>query len=176
MTQCLPAAWFAGQHTKVGKLWAWTTGAVHWGCITAHLHEQQSSIGVFALTQGCCQPGLQSSTEQRGSYFALNSGAVHWCCITSHLHEEQTSIGVFASTQCCCLPGLQSSTEQGESHFAWTSAAVHLCSITAHLHEEQISVDVLAVTQSLLSAWFAGQHAKVGKLWAWVRVEGIGVK
>jgi hypothetical protein len=77
--------------------------------------EKQMSIGVFAVTQGCCEPVLQSSSEQEGSCFALTSAAVHWCCITAHLWEEQMSIGVFAVTQGCCQPVSQSSTEPLEA-------------------------------------------------------------
>ncbi len=78
---------------------ALTSAAVHWSCITAHLYEGEISIGVIAVAQACCEPGLQSSTEQQRSYFALTSAAVHWSCITAHLYEEQTSIGVIAVAQ-----------------------------------------------------------------------------
>ena len=46
----------------------------------------------------CCEPVLQSITEQWGLHHALTSAAVHWCCITAHLYEEQISIGVNAVT------------------------------------------------------------------------------
>ncbi len=45
-------------------LFAKTTAAVHWICIIADLDEQEILIGVTALSQGCCQPVLQSSLEQ----------------------------------------------------------------------------------------------------------------
>ncbi len=45
-------------------LFAKTTAAVHWICIIADLDEQEFLIGVTALSQGCCQPVLQSSLEQ----------------------------------------------------------------------------------------------------------------
>jgi len=64
------------------------------------MYEEQISQGVIAMTQSCCEPVLQSSNEQWGSYSALTSAAVHWCCITVHLYEKQVSIGVFALTQC----------------------------------------------------------------------------
>jgi len=43
--------------------------AVHFGWVTAHLYEEQISIGVFALTQPCCEPVLHSSTEQWALHF-----------------------------------------------------------------------------------------------------------
>ena len=55
---------------------------LHWCFITVQLYEEQLSLGVFAVTQGCCQPDSHSSTEQWGAYFALTSAAVHSCCIT----------------------------------------------------------------------------------------------
>ncbi len=100
------------------------------------------------MAQACCEPVLQSSTEQQGSYFALSSAAVHWSCITAHLYEGQISIGVIEVAQGCCEPVLQSSTGQQGSYFALTSAAVHWCWVTAHLYEQQISIDVIAVTQA----------------------------
>jgi len=56
------------------------------------------------VAQGCCEPVLQGSTEQQGSYFALTSAAMPWCCITAHLYEEQISIGAIAVAQGCCEP------------------------------------------------------------------------
>ena len=85
---------------------------------------EQISIGVFAVAQSCCEPVLQSSTEQQGSWFALTSAAVLWCCITEHLCEEETCRGLTAVAQACCEPVLQSSIEQQGSYFALTSAAV----------------------------------------------------
>ena len=38
--------------------------ARHWCWTTAHLCQEQISIGVFAATQACCQPVLHSSSEQ----------------------------------------------------------------------------------------------------------------
>ena len=52
---------------------------------------------VFAAAQACCEPVLQSSTEQQGScfaYSALTSAAVLLCCINAHLYEEQIPIGL----------------------------------------------------------------------------------
>jgi len=63
-------------------------------------------MGVIAVAQDCCQAGLQSNTEQWGSYFASTSAAVLWCYITAHLNEEQFSIGVIAIAQACCEPVL----------------------------------------------------------------------
>ena len=36
-----------------GRHFALTSAAVHWSCITAHLYEEQISIGVSALAQAC---------------------------------------------------------------------------------------------------------------------------
>ena len=112
-----------------------TSAAVHWCWVTAHLYEEQIFIGVFAVTQGCCQPVLHSSTDQWALHFATSSAAVHWWWVTAHLCEEQISIGVFAVTQGCCQPVLHSNTDQWALHFAKTSAAVHWCWVTAHLYE-----------------------------------------
>ncbi len=78
----------------MGKLSALASAAVLWCCITAHLYEEQISIGVTPVAQACCEPVLQSSTEQWGSFSALDSAAVLWCCITAPLYEEQISTGV----------------------------------------------------------------------------------
>ena len=43
---------------------------MHWCWLTAHLYEKQISVGVTAVAQACCDPVLQSSTEQQGSYLA----------------------------------------------------------------------------------------------------------
>jgi len=88
----------------VGSYFALTSAAVHWGCITVQLYEEQNSLGVFAVVQACCKPASQSSTEQWGASFALTSAAVHWCCITVQLYEEHISIGVFAVAQACSEP------------------------------------------------------------------------
>ena len=76
------------------------SGALHWCWITAHLYEEQISIGVIALTQACCESVLQSSTEEWVMHFALNRAAVHWCWLTVNLYEEQISIGVTSMTHC----------------------------------------------------------------------------
>jgi len=86
--------------------------AVHGCCVTAHLYEEQISIGVIAVTQTSCEPVLQSSTAQRGMQFALLSAAVHFFCVMALLYEEQISISVTALSQTRCEPELQSSTEQ----------------------------------------------------------------
>ena len=113
------------------------------------------------MTQTCCEPVLQSSTEECRKQFALTSAAVHGSWFTAHLYEEHNSIGVTAETQSCSGPVLQSSTEQCGMHLALTSAAVHWYWFTAHLYEEQISIGVLALTQpccnlictAALSSW-----------------------
>ena len=87
------------------------SAAVHCCWLTAHLYEEQISIGVIAVTQTCCEPVLQSSTEQRGMHFAQISAAVHSSWLTAHLYEGQVFTGVIAKTQACCELVLQSSTE-----------------------------------------------------------------
>ena len=87
------------------------SAAVHCCWLTAHLYEEQISIGVIEVTQTCCEPVLHSSTEQWGMHFAQTSAAVHLSWLTAHLYEEQISIGVIAKTQACCELVLQSSTE-----------------------------------------------------------------
>ncbi len=54
------------------------SAAVHWCQVNAHLYEEQIVIGVIAVTQDCCQPVLNCSTEQWEMRFALDSIAVHW--------------------------------------------------------------------------------------------------
>ena len=95
-----------------GSYFALTSAAVHWCCITAHLYEEQMSIGAIAVAQGCGEPVSQSSTEQQGSCFAITIAATHWCCITPHLYEEQMPIGAIAVELSCCEPVLQSFTSQ----------------------------------------------------------------
>ena len=87
------------------------SAAVHCCWLTAHLYEEQISIGVIAVTQTCCEPVLQSSTEQWGMHFAQISAAVHSSWLTAHLYEGQVFTGVIAKTQACCELVLQSSTE-----------------------------------------------------------------
>jgi len=94
-------------------------------------------MGVHVVAQTCCEPVLQSNTEQCQSYSVLTSAAVHWSCINAHLNEEQISIGVVAVSQGCCEASLQSDTEQWESYGVLTSSAVHWSCINAHLDEEQ---------------------------------------
>ncbi len=44
-----------------------TSAAVHECCITAHLYEEEMINGVIEVAQACCEPVLQSRTEQQGS-------------------------------------------------------------------------------------------------------------
>ena len=37
------------------------------------MYEEQTFIGVIAVTQVCCEPALQSSTEQRGLHFLVKA-------------------------------------------------------------------------------------------------------
>jgi len=77
----------------------------------------------IAVAQGCCEPVLQSSTEQQGSCFALTSVAMNWFCITLHLYEQQIFIGVVAAAQSCCEPVSQSNAELLGSYFARNNAS-----------------------------------------------------
>ena len=77
VTQCLLPACFA-----------------HWCWVPAHLYERQIFLGVTAVIQACCEPVLQSYTEQWGIYFAQGSAALHFCWLTAHLYKDQISIGV----------------------------------------------------------------------------------
>ena len=103
--------------------------ALHCCWVTAHLYQQPISLGVFAVAQACCQPGLHSSTEQGA--IAKSSLALHCCWATAHLYQQQMSIGVFAVPQACCQPGLHSSTEHWELPKAvWHCTAIeslHTC-------------------------------------------------
>ena len=78
---------------------ALTSTAVHLSWVTAHLYEEQISIGVIAVTKACCGLVFQRSTEQWELHFAQTSAAVHFSWVTAHLYEEQTSIGVIAVTK-----------------------------------------------------------------------------
>ncbi len=73
--------------------------AVHFCWLTAHLYEEQTSIGVIAGRQACCEPVLPSTSQQWGMQFAQTSAAVHLSWLTAHLYEEQFSIGVYVVTQ-----------------------------------------------------------------------------
>jgi len=113
---------------------AQTSVALHLSCLTAHPYEEQISIVAIAVTHACCEPVLQSTTEQWGMHSAAQtSAALHLSWFTAHLYAEQISIGVIAATQSCCEPVLQSCTEKRGSYSAWTSAAVLWCCITAQL-------------------------------------------
>ena len=88
-------------------------------------------INAIAVTQGCCDPVLQSSSKQRGVHFAQGKAAVHWCWVTAQLYEQQTFIDAIAVTQDYCEPVLQSSTERGECNFP---EPVLQCSGVGSLH------------------------------------------
>ncbi len=83
--------------------------------VGAHLYEQHTCTGAFAMTQACCQPVLHSSTERLGEHFANTRIAVHWLWGSAHLYKQQTFTG--AMTQACCQPVLRSSTERLGVHF-----------------------------------------------------------
>ena len=127
---------------------------MHWCWGTAHLYDQQIFIGAIAVTQGCCQAVLQSSTEQWEEHFAQGSAAVHWCWNTAHLYDQQIFMGAIAVTQGCCQAVLQSSTEERGVHFAQGSAAVHWWWVTA----QQIFIRCNCSDTRLLSGCIAEQH------------------
>ncbi len=102
----------------MGNAFCQTSVALHLSWLTAHLYEEQFSIGAIAVTQACCEPVLQSTTEQWGMHLAQTSVALHLSWLTAHLYEEQISIGAVAVTQVCCEPVFQSTTEQWGMHFA----------------------------------------------------------
>ena len=58
---------------------AQTSVAVHFCWFAAHLYEEQNFLGVIAVTPACCEPVLQSTTEQWGMHFAQTSAAVYFC-------------------------------------------------------------------------------------------------
>ena len=131
--------------------------ALHCCWVTAHLYQQQISIGVFAVAQACCQPLLHSSTEQGA--IAKSSLALHCCWVTAHLYQQQISLGVFAVAQACCQPGLPAALSRAQ---AWqlpteqcgTALLLGHCTpvLTANLHR------CICSGPSLLSASFAQPH------------------
>jgi hypothetical protein len=145
---------------------------VHWCLVTAHLYGEQMSIGVFAVTQACQEPGLQSITQQWGLFFAKPNNAVHWCCFNAHLYGEQMSKGVFAVTHGCCQPGLQNSTQQWDafsSNQCCSALVLGDCTLVwrANVHGS------ICTDTRLLSVWFAEQHSAVGS--AFCQFQCIGV-
>ncbi len=74
------------------------SAAVQCCWVTACLYEEQIFIGAIAVTQGYCEPDLQTSTEQWGVHFALISIEVPCCWVTASLYEGQISTGVIAVT------------------------------------------------------------------------------
>jgi len=67
------------------------SAAVHLSWVSAGLYEEQIFIGVIAVTQACCKPVLQSSTEQGDEHFALPSAAVHLSWVTADLYKKSKS-------------------------------------------------------------------------------------
>jgi len=105
--------------------YAQTSVALDLSWLTAHLYEEQFSIGAIAVAQACCAPVLQSTTEQWGCI--LTRPVLH-CISVASLHTcMKSSIGAVAVTQACCEPVLQSTTEQWGMHLALSSAALHWC-------------------------------------------------
>ncbi len=91
---------------------------MHLSWLTSHLYEEQISIGAIAVTQACCEPFLQNTTEQWGMHFAQPSAGLDLSWLIAHLYEKQFSIEAVARIQACCEPVLQSTTEQWGMHFA----------------------------------------------------------
>ena len=54
--------------------------------MTAHLYEQQISTGVIPVVLACCQPVLQSSSEQWGSFSALTVLQCFGAASLVHVH------------------------------------------------------------------------------------------
>ena len=71
---------------------------MHFCWATAHLCDEKTFQGVFAVAQACCQPVMHSSSEQGPTAFgrkqsgtallSLNTAAVHWCMVAGHLHAR----------------------------------------------------------------------------------------
>jgi len=78
---------------------ALTRAAVHFSWVTAHLYEEQISIGVIAVTKSCCELNSRAALNSWGMHFALTRAAAHSSRVTAHLYEEQISIGVIAVTK-----------------------------------------------------------------------------
>ena len=98
--------------------------------VTAHLYQQQTSIGVFAVAQACCQLVLHSSTEQ--------GAIVQEQCGTALLLGHCTPIPTAnLPKRICNVPSLLCSTEQGA--IAKSSVALH-CWVTAHLYQQQMCI------------------------------------
>ncbi len=89
------------------------SAAMHWSQVTAHLYEMRMFMGVFTVTQDCCQPVLHSSTEQWGMHFALNSAAVHGCWVIAHLYEMQMHMDL---CPCHCILGRDCSASAVDLH------------------------------------------------------------
>ncbi|DBA89324.1 TPA: hypothetical protein ACH3X2_004768 [Trebouxia sp. C0005] len=73
-------------------------------CIGAgSLHTCMKSKFSQVLLQrynACCEPVLQSSTEQWGMHFAQTSAALHVCWLTAHLYEFMNSGDCICQNQC----------------------------------------------------------------------------
>ena len=80
--------------------YAQISAAVQWCWCIQHLYEEAISIGVIAVTQGSCEPVLQSTAEQWEMHFAQISAAVQWLWCIQHLYED--AISIIAVTEDCC--------------------------------------------------------------------------
>ncbi len=84
---------------------------MHWIWVAAALYEQQTFIGVVALSQNCCQPDFHSNIEQWRMLSANNSCCSALNLVAAALYEQQIFIGVIAESQGCCQPVLQTSID-----------------------------------------------------------------
>ena len=71
--------------------------ALPWCWANADLNEEQTSTGVFAVAQACCQPVLHSSTEQGAIAFFRNVQLTH---VLSLLNVSNTA-EVHGMLTCC---------------------------------------------------------------------------
>ena len=79
------------------------SAAMQFCWVAEHLYDEQTSIGVIAVTQGCCDPVLHNSIEQWRLYFALKSAALHWRWVRVFHHEacypKQNKLGICIYTK-----------------------------------------------------------------------------
>ena len=64
--------------------------AVHQCWAAADMSERQACIGATAVTPGCCQLSLQSSSEPESMFPVLGKPAVHLCWAFADLYVRQT--------------------------------------------------------------------------------------
>ena len=102
------------------------------GSVALHLHLWR--LGAIAVTQACCEPVVQCTTDQWGLHFAQTNAAVHFCWLTAQLYEEPISSSgqnAVSTVQCCYA-------KQAHSRQSFT-AVTPMCWVTAQLFQEQIA-------------------------------------